>query len=93
MIVCLEGMVIFWNFFFTISKNSSQNSGAPLLATLPKTKGWIPKMMGLGKGNSLQNVAIFGINSLDFWVVILILFSQRWNKQKKQLESSKVRVL
>ena len=40
-------------------------------------------MMGLGKGNSLQNMAIFGINSLDFWGVILILFSQRWNTQKK----------
>ena len=29
----------------------------------PKTKGWMPKMMGLGKGGSNLNMAIFGINS------------------------------
>ena len=27
------------------------------------------KMMGLGKGNSLENMEFFGINSLDFWSV------------------------
>ena len=32
-----------------------------------KTNELIPKMMGLGKGNSLLNMAIFGINSLDSW--------------------------
>ncbi len=26
-------------------------------------------MMGLGKGNSLENMDFFGINSLDFWSV------------------------
>ncbi len=29
--------------------------------TLPKTNGWIPKMMGLGKGNSLKKMAFFSI--------------------------------
>ena len=29
--------------------------------TSPKTNGWIPKMMGLGKGGLLKKVATFGI--------------------------------
>ena len=37
--------------------------------TFPKANGWIPKMIGLEKDHSLQDTAIFGINSLDFWGV------------------------
>ena len=36
--------------------------------TPPKTKGWIPKMMGLGKGSSLKKWQLL-VSMLDFWGV------------------------
>ena len=36
--------------------------------TPPKTNGWIPKMMGLGKGNPLKKWQ-FWVSMLDFWGV------------------------
>ena len=35
----------------------------------PKTNGWIPKMMGLGKGGTFKKYGHFLVSMLDFWGV------------------------
>lgn len=47
----------------------------------PKTNGWIPKMMGLGKGGTFWNMAIFGIH---FWGYTL---HNRWHPFIRPLSS------
>lgn len=77
-------------------KTSLQNSR--------KTKGWMPKMMCLGKGGSNLNMAIFGINSVNFcgvkrskmsrssWrILMLMLLPTQWLLHQQQVVLPRLR--